>query len=236
MELSTIKNKIGSFSSGAAERVKGNWNNLSTTGKVAAIGTTILLAGAAVAANFLSAGLLSAATALSVGASHLIAHITVAVLGALGLAIPACLILKKNQAQPIVKTEEQVVVEQQPAQEAVKSSRLVELKNASVQFVRNHPRLVIAGSVLAIGVLSAGLMGAQRRGAVASFSKDAAVKALSQGKKLGSQALSKGSDLGNQALSKGKKAASVSKGFAKAGLVRSQTALSNMKPNFLVKK
>ncbi len=231
MELSTIKNTVNSFAHSTADRVKGNWNNLSTPGKVAAVASSILLVGAGVAAQFLGAGLLSLTTVLTVGVSHLIAHIAGAALTALGLAVPACLLLKKEQQQPkAIVVKEEVVVEQtttvqETPQEVAQTSRLINLKNASLQFVKNHPRLVIAGSVLAIGVLSAGLMGSQRRNLIASMGEHAANTAFTASKDLGNKAIAASKDLGNKAIEKGRTVATNSREAVQAGFVRAQSKL-----------
>jgi hypothetical protein len=224
MELSTIKNTICSFAKGTAERVKSNWDNLSTTKKIATVAFSVLAVGVAIAAHFIGAGLaglLSATTVLSLSASHLVAHIATHALATLGFSAPAYLFFKKEQPKPIAAkaevVEEQLSVQDtaQPVQDAAQPGRLASLKNASVQFVRNHPRLVVAGSVLAIGVLSAGLMGPQRRDAIASYSR-AKMKALPI----------TGREFGNKILTQGRSAAAGTKKSAQNSLLRVQDGFS----------
>ncbi len=164
MQLSTIKSQITSGLSEVKNRVQANWTNLSTTQKVATVATSVLLAaGAVAAAVFGHLGL--AALAVSATISAAIIHSTTAGLSALGLVVPSIALLRSPKAEtakaaeqtPVETAPEAVIPEPvvvaEPVVEApvIAPSRLVRARNASVAFVKAHPRkFLAAGAAIAL--------------------------------------------------------------------------------------
>jgi hypothetical protein len=111
MQLSQIKDAASGAAHAVASRVQTNWKNLSTPAKVATLGSSVVLTGAAIAAFATHSLLVSAIAGLS-------AKIVFAVAGSaagLGMIVPGAVLLRK----PSEVKKEEIVVQQVLVEDAV---------------------------------------------------------------------------------------------------------------------